>query len=429
MAGIGTDFAGALAASGLSRDPRSHFPHLGEVARAGRARHLRTGEYDVRSTVRNRISTLSTSRTLLTALVALVALAVAGSAYGYTAMSKSVTLIEDGNSREVSAMADTVGAVLESQDVQIGEHDRVVPGLDDPVTDGTKISVQYGRPLEVTVDGQTKTYWVHATSLKDALGEIGRAFGGADLSTSRGSSIGREGLALEVVTVKRVRVKVGSKGFVREKLTALTVGEALTELGVRVGKHDLVRPGLDTAIADGERLVLTRIRIVKKSVKGEQIDYTTVRRDDSSQYVGETSVQRAGVKGLRNVTYRLTYRNGKLVATKLLRQQVTRKPVPAIVLVGTKDKPAPSASNFAGGSTVWDALARCESGGNWAINTGNGYYGGLQFSLGTWHAYGGSGYPHQASREEQIRIAEKVRAASGGYGAWPGCAAKLGLPR
>src|SRR5215218_2316991 len=79
--------------------------------------------------------------------------------------------------------------------------------------------------------------------------------------------------------------------------------------------------------------------------------------------------------------------------------------------------------------TVWDRLAQCEAGGNWAINTGNGYYGGLQFNLGTWQSYGGTGYPHQNSRETQIMIAERVRAATGGYGSWPGCAASLGLPR
>ena len=111
-----------------------------------------------------------------------------------------------------------------------------------------------------------------------------------------------------------------------------------------------------------------------------------------------------------------------------MRQNVTREPVDEIVKVGTK-APAPAPANFAGGSSVWDRLAQCEAGGNWAINTGNGYYGGLQFNLGTWHANGGSGLPSNASRETQIAIATKVRDASGGYGAWPGCAAKLGLPR
>lgn len=68
----------------------------------------------------------------------------------------------------------------------------------------------------------------------------------------------------------------------------------------------------------------------------------------------------------------------------------------------------------------WDAIAQCESGGNWAINTGNGYFGGLQFTPGTWRANGGSGMPHQASREEQIRVAENVL-RSQGIGAWPSC--------
>ncbi|TXG90623.1 resuscitation-promoting factor rpfe [Rhodococcus rhodnii] len=72
----------------------------------------------------------------------------------------------------------------------------------------------------------------------------------------------------------------------------------------------------------------------------------------------------------------------------------------------------------------WDAVAQCESGGNWATNTGNGYYGGLQFSLSTWQAYGGTGLPSDASREHQISIAENVLAGQG-PGAWPTCGANL----
>ena len=68
----------------------------------------------------------------------------------------------------------------------------------------------------------------------------------------------------------------------------------------------------------------------------------------------------------------------------------------------------------------WDAVARCESGGNWSIATGNGYYGGLQFTMGTWRANGGTGSPHKASREEQIRVAENVLRTQG-IGAWPVC--------
>jgi hypothetical protein len=68
----------------------------------------------------------------------------------------------------------------------------------------------------------------------------------------------------------------------------------------------------------------------------------------------------------------------------------------------------------------WDAVAACESGGNWAISTGNGFYGGLQFTLGTWHANGGTGMPQDASRDEQIRVANNTL-RSQGIGAWPVC--------
>ncbi|MEV0359512.1 transglycosylase family protein [Nocardia sp. NPDC050697] len=68
----------------------------------------------------------------------------------------------------------------------------------------------------------------------------------------------------------------------------------------------------------------------------------------------------------------------------------------------------------------WDGVAQCESGGNWSINTGNGYYGGLQFSQSTWNAHGGAGSAHTASKAEQIRVAENVL-ASQGVGAWPSC--------
>ena len=76
--------------------------------------------------------------------------------------------------------------------------------------------------------------------------------------------------------------------------------------------------------------------------------------------------------------------------------------------------------------STWDKVAQCESGGNWATSTGNGFHGGLQFTASTWRSFGGSGMPHQASRTEQIAVAERVLAAQG-WKAWPACSHKLGL--
>lgn len=89
--------------------------------------------------------------------------------------------------------------------------------------------------------------------------------------------------------------------------------------------------------------------------------------------------------------------------------------------------PRAAVSNYApSDGSVWDRLAACEAGGNWAINTGNGYYGGLQFSLSSWRGVGGSGLPSDASREEQIARGQMMQSSSG-WGAWPGCSARLGL--
>ena len=117
-------------------------------------------------------------------------------------------------------------------------------------------------------------------------------------------------------------------------------------------------------------------------------------------------------------------------------EQLTDRPLPAPAPVaapvayqvqprsGNTGAAAPAA-----GSGVWDQLAACEAGGNWSINTGNGYSGGLQFAPGTWTGNGGGAYAPtaaQATREQQIAVAESIRAKSG-FNPWPACADKLGL--
>ena len=375
--------------------------------------------------MRARIAHLSSSRTVLVVLVALVVAAVAGTTVGYAALTRSVTLSLDGETRQVSALGGTVGEVLEGEGVELGPHDEVAPPLDQAVGDGTEIAVRFGRPLELNVDGETETHWVTATSVDEALEQIGRAYDSSDLSTSRGADIERGGMALEVVTPKKLTVKVADRKR-KVGVTALTVADVLDELGVGVDADDKVKPALGREVTDGDKVAVTRIKVLTKTVRDEVIDFETVERDDDSMLEGETSTERAGRTGLRDVTYELRFENGELVARKVVTADVTRKPTDAIVRVGTKEEVT---SNFAGGNTVWDALAQCESGGNWAINTGNGYYGGLQFNLGTWRAYGGAGLPSQASRETQIAVATRLRDAAGGYGSWPSCSAKLGLPR
>jgi uncharacterized protein YabE (DUF348 family) len=376
--------------------------------------------------VRRTFARISKSKAALVAAGSVAAAAVIGTTVGYASMGKEITLNVDGHVEHVTASGDTVGDVLSDQGISLGSHDEVAPAVDQSVSDGTTIAVRYGKPLTLDVDGTTTKYWVTATDVRDALVEINRSFDRAHLSVSRGAGITRDGLRIDVATPKKLVLVIGRRHAVHRTVAATTAGEALARYGVKVHRHDRVRPGLQHVVHEGDRVVLTRVRIATKHVSGEAVPFSTVTRDDSSMAQGQSTVVRAGHTGLRDVTYRLVFENGHLAVRQVLHQDVLRAPVAQIERVGTK---VARATNFAGGNTVWDALARCESGGNWATNTGNGYYGGLQFSLGTWQAYGGTGLPSNASRLTQIAIATKVRNASGGYGAWPACAASLGLPR
>ena len=357
-------------------------------------------------------------------IAVVVALALVASSYTLGALTKTVTLSLDGQVSEVRAFGGTVSEVLDAEGITLGVHDVVAPPLSQAVADGSRVSVRFGRPFEVRVDGERTTYWVRSTTVAGALAEIGEAYDSAELSVSRGSAISRSGLDLDVVTSKQFRVRVGRHKGKDRSAVALTVREALTQLGINFDEDDRVKPGLDEELTDGLRVVVVKIRVERKRVKRQKVPFKTIEAEDPTLFVGESVVERAGRVGLRNVTYELRFRNGELKKRTVVKAKRKRRPIAEQVRVGTKEVPA----NFAGGDTVWDALAQCESGGNWAINTGNGYYGGLQFNPGTWAAYGGIGLPHQSSRETQIAVATRLRNAQGGYGAWPGCAAKLGLP-
>jgi uncharacterized protein YabE (DUF348 family) len=352
-------------------------------------------------------------------MIAAVTLAVAATGIGYAAMNKTVTLVVDGRPTEVSTLGGTVHDALDSAGISLGAHDVVAPGPASPIHDGTQIAVSFGRPLDVNVDGHRTRYWVTATDVAAALDQIGLRVGNADLSASRGATISRDGMRLSVVTPKTLTVRIGGQKPGRRTITALTVHQALAAMHIKLGRFDKVRPGLGATLHDGDRLVVTRIRKVTRA-GNEPIAYATIKRPDSSMYSDQSTTLRAGRPGSKYVVYRLTFVNGTVQARQVLRSTVLSNPVAAILQVGTMTRPT---ANYATGDSVWDKIAQCESGGNWAANTGNGYYGGLQFTLSTWHAYGGVGYPNEASRETQIAIATKVRDASGGYGAWPVCGA------
>ncbi|TCJ30392.1 resuscitation-promoting factor [Nocardioides jejuensis] len=350
------------------------------------------------------LALISNSKHLLIALVAAAVVAIVGTTVGYASLSRQMTLSLDGQTETIHTMSGTVDDVLAGEGIKVGEHDIVAPGLDEQVADGARITVRFGRPLELSVDGKAQTHWVHSTNVSDALAEIGHRYLGADLSASRGADIPRTGMELTVATPKKFSVKVGDEERKDYELAGVTVADVLDELSVKVDDNDIVKPKLDRQLKDGMKISVTKVRVVTKSIKGEVMPFGTVKHEDSSMFEGETKVITAGANGMRNVTYRLEFHNGELFSKKVVTQDVLDAPKDQVEKVGTKAAAVPSYS----GGPNWDAIAQCESGGNWHINTGNGYYGGLQFSASSWLAWGGGKYASRAdlaTREEQIAVA------------------------
>jgi uncharacterized protein YabE (DUF348 family) len=352
-------------------------------------------------------------------------LVAAGGTVGYLTVDKAVTLSVDGQVSNVKTTAGSVRALLQSRGITITDHDVVAPNLDTKLSDGTRVAVQFGRQVIFTIDGRRQAIWTTATTVDQAAGALGVNISGAALSTSRSSTIGRQGLAVDVSTEKTVTIlAAGKKRTVTT--TGGTVAQALAAANITVDSDDKLSVSPQAPLVNGAHFRYTRVDVTSEKQK-KPVAYATVRHQSGALTRGRTKVDTAGVAGFRTVTYRVVRQDGKVTSRTRTSSTLVRRPVTEVIVVGTKAlKKMKKVSSSGGGSGVWDKIARCESGGNWSINTGNGFYGGLQFSLGTWRAYGGHGLPSHASRSTQIAVAKKIQ-ASQGWGAWPACTRKLGL--
>ncbi len=298
--------------------------------------------------------------------------------------------------------------------------------LNAAINDDGKIVLQRGRQLHLTIDGQKRDFWVRATTVGEALQQLNLSAAGAKMSQSADKEIPLNGMSVEVKTLKNVTFFDGGNAPQAVQTNAVTAGEFLKERNLTLGPEDSITPGADVKLTNGAEVRVTRngVTVINQT---EAIDPPVQQIEDPNADKGTEVVVDPGVAGERIATYRITIKNGKEVGREEIGSKTTKEAKPKVVRVGTKKPPQPVISD----GEVWDRLAQCEAGGNWAINTGNGYYGGLQFNISTWNANGGGAYasrPDLATREQQIAIATKVRDGRGGYGAWPACARKLGLP-
>ncbi len=340
---------------------------------------------------------------------------------------KTVELIIDGTSIQAGTFANTVGDVLANRGIHVSEHDRVVPSLDSPVYSDSVISVDYATPLTLIIDGKEVTYWTVADNLGQALSDLGFASDQMRTSLTRSTPMGREPITVTAESVKQVTVI--HDGITSAVNTyAATVADFLTEQGITVSDLDRVSPAAQTPLTTGTTITVQRVTKTQVT-QTETIKYDTITTKDPSRYTDEKTVTVKGKDGSRTSVYEIVLVDGVQESRTLIKSTVVTEPVTAKVTIGTKKRPVADVPASALGVSVWDRLAQCESGGNWSINTGNGYYGGLQFSASTWRAMGGTVYAPYASgatKAQQIAIAEKLQKRQG-WGAWPACSRKLGL--
>ncbi len=338
----------------------------------------------------------------------------------FVSFDKTIELTVDGQTTKVHTFAGTVAGVLAREGITITEHDSVVPALDRPVSEGQRIALRFGRPIDLDVDGSTRQVWVTATSVSEALSELGLRDDNMYVSASRSAAIGRQGLQLRVLTPREVTVVADGK--TRELSTVATsVRQVLLEAGVSLGAQDEINPQLDAAPKDGATIRVVRVDARRLTVMVD-IPFEIRELPDKTMFRGEQKVIKKGVKGVKELTVDLLSKDGKVAKRDTVASRVLKKPVTQVQRVGTK------ATEFArtGAENLnWAALARCESGGNpRAVNPAGPYYGLYQFNGQTWRSVGGKGLPHQASKQEQTYRAQLLY-KSRGASPWPVCGRRL----
>ena len=399
------------------------------------------GKREPRSNVSRRSSSrhaapsrLRSRETAVPVLIAAVLGANVTAGTAWVASAKTVTLSVDGQLRQVDFRGSTVGDLLATAGLSVGEHDLVVPGESAALEDGAKVAVRRGREIELVVDGQPRRVWVTAASVDEALAQVGLREENLALSVSRSSAIPLDGFRLQVITSKRITVLADNAAQERET-TAATVAEALAELGLVADGDDRLSALSTDPVTEGMSVRLVRV-VVEQIEEQAAVPFETVQRRDPALPVGQTKELTAGKEGVMRRTVERVIADGVLEKSTVLSATAVSAPVSRVVAVGTKPRsasapapapaPAPARRGTAGADSLnWAALARCESGGNpRALSPGGRYRGLYQFSLATWRGIGGSGDPIENSPEEQTYRAKLLYQRSGA-GQWPHCGPRL----
>lgn len=353
--------------------------------------------------------------------VTLLALTFAG---GFAvAAHKTVTLTVDGTEMTVATMKSHVIDVVTENGYDVGDRDDLYPAGDQPVHQSDAIVLRRSRPLQISLDGQnSREVWTTASTVDEALTQLSMT-DKAPVAASRGSRVPLGGMSLPVVSPKNVQINDG--GAVRPvRLAAPNIADLLAAAGTPLQQSDTVVPPPSTPVVEGMAIQVSRVRIEKVTQRIPLLP-NNKRVEDPTLNMSRQIVENPGTPGVQDATFAVAKVNGAETGRLPVANVIITPAVEGVLRVGTK--PGTEVPPVTQGAT-WDALASCEAGGNWAINTGNGYFGGVQFDQNTWERNGGLRYAARAdlaTREEQIAIAEVTRARQG-WGAWPVCSGRVG---
>lgn len=331
-------------------------------------------------------------------------------------LKKDITVDLNGEHISLATFSRDVDGVLRQAGVNVGEKDLVYPAPSETVADNDTVTVRTSKQVSVVIDGVKKDVTTNAITVEELfsqLNDVPAALSSASLNVEKGARIPAEGMALDVVTPKIISLTTGDK-TVFTQIAAATVADVLKERGIDVDADDVVMPALDTAVSKDMNIKVDKVDSREEKIT-EKFDEPATYIEDAEQLEGEETLVTPGTQGERTVTRKIVTVNGVETANEVVNEEIITPGVAATIKRGAKKPTTASAAAVASGS-VWDQLAQCESGGNWSINTGNGFTGGLQFVDSTWLGLGGGVYAPQAylaTREQQIAIAEKVLAAQG----------------
>ncbi|MGW5146554.1 transglycosylase family protein [Rhodococcus koreensis] len=360
---------------------------------------------------------------LYTVVALLLATLIAGGVMAVV-RHKNVTLDVDGETISLSTMTTSVDAALSDAGYSLTDRDVVAPDRDATLSDGDTVVLRRAREVSLTVDGQPKTVWTTALTVEDALKQFDLG-DDVHVSASRSQRLPLDGAALDVLNPLVVKLTDGALPVADVRMAAPTVGDFLAAHGAPLEQADTVVPAADTPLTEGMDVTVTRDRTETK-VETVPLAPAEQRIEDPTMNKSRTVVESPGLPGVQDVTFAVNTVNGEEVGRNQVSATVTTPAQPKVIRVGAK--PGTDVPPVENGS-VWDALAQCEATGNWAINTGNGFFGGVQFDQNTWERQGGLKYAPRAdlaTREEQIAIASQTQRAQG-WGAWPTCSGRLGV--